>query len=73
MSGRLGAAWKVDLKAAPAEGKANEECLRFLAEVARVPRASVRLVAGAAGRTKIVEVEGVTQAELEARLLLSGV
>jgi uncharacterized protein YggU (UPF0235/DUF167 family) len=54
--------------APPAEGKATEECVRFLAELAGVARSRVRVVSGATARTKIVEVEGVTQEDLEARL-----
>jgi len=68
VAGRLGAAWKLDLAAPPAEGKANEECVRFLAELAGVARSRVRIVTGAAARTKIVEVDGMAQEELEARL-----
>ena len=68
VAGRLGAAWKLDLAAPPAEGKATEECVRFLAELAGVARSRVRVVSGATARTKIVEVEGVAQEELEARL-----
>jgi len=68
VAGRLGDAWKLDLAAPPAEGKATEECVRFLAELAGVPRSRVRVISGATARTKIVEVEGVAQEELEARL-----
>ena len=68
VAGKLGDAWKLDLAAPPAEGRATEECVRFLAELAGVPRSRVRVVSGAAARTKIVEVEGVAQEELEARL-----
>jgi hypothetical protein len=68
VAGRLGAAWKLDLAAPPAEGKATEECVRFLAELAGVPRSRVRVVSGATARTKIVEVEGVAQEEMDARM-----
>ena len=68
VAGKLGDAWKLDLAAPPAEGRATEECVRFLAELAGVPRSRVRVVSGATARTKIVEVEGVAQEELEARL-----
>jgi len=68
ITGRLGEAWKLDLAAPPVDGKANEECVRFFAELAGVARARVRLVSGAAGRLKIVDIEGVAQADLE-RLL----
>jgi uncharacterized protein (TIGR00251 family) len=72
VAGRLGDAWKLDLAAPPAEGKATEECVRFLAELAGVPRSRVRVVSGATTRTKIVEVEGVAQEELETRLRRGG-
>jgi uncharacterized protein (TIGR00251 family) len=63
VTGRLGDAWKLDLTAPPAEGKANEECVRFLAELMGVPRARVRIVTGLTSRTKVVEIEGITPEE----------
>ena len=65
IAGRLGEAWKLDVAAPPVEGKANEECVRFFVALAGVPRARVRIVSGAAGRMKVVELEGVAQQELE--------
>jgi uncharacterized protein YggU (UPF0235/DUF167 family) len=59
----LGEAWKLDLAAPPVEGKANDECVRFLAELLAVPRARVRVVSGLTSRTKLVEIEGVTLEE----------
>jgi len=64
-AGRFGDAWKLDLAAPPVDGKANEECVRFFAELCGVPRSRVRIVTGAAARIKVVEVDGVDQAELE--------
>ena len=63
VTGRLGDAWKLDLTAPPVEGKANEECVRLLAEVAGVARARVRIVTGLTSRTKVVEIEGITEEE----------
>jgi hypothetical protein len=68
ITGRLGDAWKLDLAAPPVDGKANEECVRFFAGIAGVARSRVRVLAGATGRLKVVEIEGVAQAEME-RLL----
>jgi len=68
ITGRLGDAYKVDLKAPPVDGKANEECVRFFAELAGVPRSAVRIVQGAAGRMKVVEIAGVEMVEMERRL-----
>jgi len=68
LTGRFGDAYKLDLAAPAVDGKANEECVRFFAGFARVPRARVRIVTGLTSRTKVVEIEGVTQSELEKRL-----
>ncbi|MCX6631420.1 MAG: DUF167 domain-containing protein [Candidatus Solibacter sp.] len=68
LTGRLGDAWKLALAAPPVDGKANEECVRFFAELAQVPRSRVRIVMGLTSRLKVVEIEGVTEAELKMRL-----
>jgi uncharacterized protein (TIGR00251 family) len=69
VTGRLGEAYKLDLTAPPLEGKANDECIRFFAGLAGVPRDAVRIVKGLSGRTKVVEVDGLDDAELM-RLLM---
>ena len=68
IAGRFGEAYKLDLAAPPSDGKANEECIRFFAELAGVPRSRVRIITGATARLKLVEIEGVSQETLE-RLL----
>lgn len=65
LNGRFGEAWKLDLAAPPVDGKANEECIRFFAGLCGVPRSAVRIVTGAGGRRKVIEIEGINQAELE--------
>ncbi len=55
-----GDALKIRLAAPPVDGAANEALIRFLAERLGVPRSAVKLVAGASGRRKVVEVTGVT-------------
>jgi uncharacterized protein len=68
INGRLGDAWKLSLAAPPVDGKANDECVRFFAELAGVPRARVRIVTGAAGRLKLIEIEGFSQEALDSLL-----
>jgi uncharacterized protein len=53
--------------APPIEGAANQALLRLIADELGVARRSVRLVAGAAGRQKLVVVEGMTPQEVLAR------
>jgi uncharacterized protein (TIGR00251 family) len=68
LAGRFGEAYKLDLAAPPVDGKANDECIRFFAELARVPRSRVRILTGASGRMKLIEIEGLPQESLD-RLL----
>jgi uncharacterized protein (TIGR00251 family) len=71
LAGRIGEAYKLDLTAPPVDGRANEECIRFFADLADVPRARVRVVTGLTSRMKVVEIEGIPQEELERRLTAS--
>ena len=59
-------ALKLRITAAPVEGKANEECVRLLAEVLGVKKAQVTIIAGHTARTKTVSVAGRTAAEIAA-------
>jgi len=68
LNGRYGEAWKLDLAAPPVDGKANDECIRFFADFAGVPRSRVRIVMGHTNRQKVVEIEGVTQEDVDKRL-----
>ena len=47
---------KVHLTAPPIEGRANEELIKFLAEVLGVSTARIEVVAGATGRDKLISV-----------------
>jgi uncharacterized protein len=52
-------ALKLRITAPPVEGKANEECIRLLAETLGVKKGQVTIIAGHASRTKTVAVEGL--------------
>lgn len=69
VAGRLADAIKVRVAAPPEDGAANRALLDFVASHLGVPRRSVRLLAGAASRVKVVAVEGMAAGEAEARLL----
>ena len=57
--GIQGDALKLRLNAPPVEGKANEECIRLIAEILGVKKARVTIIAGHSARTKTVAVEGI--------------
>ena len=66
--GRQGEAWKIRVNAAPERGRANDAVLRLLADTLGLPRAELSLVAGHAGRDKIVELRGLDAEEAARRL-----
>jgi len=68
VAGRMENAYRLQLAAPPVDGKANEACMAFLADLAGVPKSLVRIVSGATGRMKVVEIEGIAQGEMERRL-----
>ena len=68
IAGLFGNAYKLELTAPPANGKANEACIRYLADLAGVPASRVRIVLGLTSRTKVIEIEGVPQQLLEHKL-----
>jgi uncharacterized protein YggU (UPF0235/DUF167 family) len=53
--------------APPVEGAANQALIRLIAQELGVARSSVRLIAGATGRQKLLVVEGVSAADVLAR------
>jgi uncharacterized protein len=69
-AGKLGEAWKLKVAAPPVDGKANETILRFLAKLAGLPAAGVRIVSGFTGSTKIVELDGIDPETLD-RVIVS--
>ena len=60
--------WKVAVAAPPLEGRANEAVVELVSELLGVKRRQVTVARGASSRSKLVEVEGVSEAEAEARL-----
>lgn len=61
LAGVYGDALKVRLSAPPVDGAANAELVEFLAHVFAVGRRDVRILAGENSRSKIVEIEGITE------------
>jgi hypothetical protein len=59
---------RVRVTAPPVEGAANTAVTRLLAEALGVPPASISVVSGLHGRSKIVEITGLGQAEMQRRL-----
>jgi len=68
VTGEVGDALKLALTAPPVEGRANDACIAFLAELLNVPRSSVTIAAGHSSRNKVIRVAGITAAQVQAVL-----
>lgn len=58
----------VRVTAPPVEGKANKAVCEVIAKELGVPKSRVTVIRGDAGRDKVVEISGVSQALAEAKL-----
>ena len=58
----------VKLAAAPVDGAANEALVALLSDVLHIPKRSIRIKSGARSRTKVVEIDDVTEGEVLSRL-----
>lgn len=54
--------------APPVEGAANTAATGHLAELLGIPRRRIRIVAGAASHHKQIQIDGISAADLRARL-----
>lgn len=69
ITGETGDAIKLAVTAPPVEGRANEACIAFFAELLNVARSSLTIAAGHSSRNKVIHVAGLSAAEVEAQLL----
>jgi uncharacterized protein (TIGR00251 family) len=59
---------KIAIKARPIDGEANAALVEFLADLADVPRASIKLLSGQSSRIKRLEVDRAVLDLLEGNL-----
>ena len=68
VAGTREGALAVELAAPPVDGAANEALVATLAAALGIPKRDVTLARGASSRAKVVEVRGLTETEVRARL-----
>ena len=66
--GMYGDAVKIALQAPPVDGKANQLLCRLFAEWSALPKSAVELRSGQTGRSKVLELSGITAEQLKAIL-----
>jgi uncharacterized protein (TIGR00251 family) len=68
ITGELGDALKLSLTTPPIQGRANDACVEFFANLLKVPRSSVTIASGQSSRNKVIRVAGVNRQYVEERL-----
>ena len=66
--GWLGEALKVKVHAPALEGRANDELCEFIADELALPRRAVTVALGDKSRQKLLQIDGLTLAEVRQRL-----
>ncbi len=68
ITGEHGNALKLSLTSPPVEGRANEACIEFFANLLKVSRSSVTIASGQTSRQKVIRVSGLSAEELRRRI-----
>jgi len=71
ITGELGDALKLSLTAPAVDGRANQACIEFLANLLSVPRSSVTIASGQTNRRKVIRVAGLAAEEVRRALFTS--
>ncbi|MCZ2075108.1 MAG: DUF167 domain-containing protein [Bryobacterales bacterium] len=66
--GLVGDMYKIEVAAPPIEGRANEACVKFLADVLGIPKSAIRVASGTTGRVKLLDISGVSEEVIRTRL-----
>lgn len=68
IAGWIGDALKIRVQAPPEKGKANAAVISLLADFLDIPAKHLSICAGHASQNKVVEVQGLSDAELISKL-----
>ena len=71
ITGELGDALKLSLTAPAVDGRANQACIEFLANLLKVPRSSVTIASGQTSRRKVILVAGLAAEDVRKALFSS--
>jgi uncharacterized protein len=63
LAGEVEGTLKIKIASPPVDGAANEELLRYLAQLFAVPRRAVTILSGEMAKNKIVRIQGITGAQ----------
>jgi uncharacterized protein (TIGR00251 family) len=60
--------WVMKVKAPPVDGKANDEVIRFLSEILKIPKSAITLKRGQSNSYKTLDVGILSEEEIRRRM-----
>ena len=69
VAGLTSGVWKIKIAAPPDKGRANKELIDFLSKVLDLKKDHLAILKGHTSHLKIISIEGLTEEEINARLL----
>ena len=64
IKGLHGEAFKIDINAPPIRGKANRECIKFLANKLKIPKSDIEIISGLKSNDKLIKIKGISKEKL---------
>jgi len=64
ITGVVGDALKLALTAPPVDGRANDACIDYFAELLNIPRSAITIISGQNSRNKVIRIAGLQAEEL---------
>lgn len=68
VQGVLGGEVKVALQSPPVDGKANQELIKLLSKLLKIPKSNIEIIRGETSRNKTVLLRGLNAAQCKAAL-----
>jgi hypothetical protein len=65
IAGIQGEALKIKITAPPVDGKANDECVKFLSDWLGIKKSRITIISGHTSKNKRIAVSGVTVRDME--------
>jgi len=66
IAGIQGDALKIKITAPPVDGKANDECIKFLSDRLGIKKSRISIIAGHASKNKKIAISGATERDMKA-------
>ncbi len=58
----------IKVRAVPEKGKANQNCIDFLAKTLQIPKSKIKIASGQTSRLKKIEIDAISLEQIKAKI-----